>query len=393
MRKLDLEIIQDNKQGTGAKADSVACGCKTVSGNSLALGTTDHALPQWAVGTFDTPAGLTDKVIRISGNLTLADRLGELRSRVSAFRNSYTVPPGLYALGNPGPDSDVFASANYKLSFDKLRKALCGSDSWVLVLDTAGINVWCAAGKGSFGTDELVNRIRLSGLERLVRHRRIIVPQLGAPGVSANLVKKATGFRVSYGPVRAADIPAYVAAGYRASREMRTIKFPLLDRLVLTPMEINPSLKYYPAFALIVLAIFGLEPDGIIFREAWRAGYPYLVMGLLSVFAGAFLTPVLLPFIPFRSFAIKGWIVGIIVQALYMMAAPLTDNASLKGLAWVFFPLLSSFIALQFTGSTVFTGMSGVKKELRYGMPVYIAGGVLSAGLIIIGKLQSWGLV
>lgn len=395
MRKLDLEIIPDNKQAAKAEARSDGCGCKTTPGLRLSTGA-GGTLPPWADGIIETPGLPKQKVFRISGNLSLEDRIGEVRSRISAFRNSYSVPPGLYAMGNPGPESDVFASANYKLSFDKLRKALGGTDSWVLVLDTGGINVWCAAGKGSFGTDELVNRIRLAGLERLVSHRRIIVPQLGAPGVNAALVKENTGFRVSYGPVRASDIPAYVAAGYRASRDMRTIKFPLMDRLVLTPMEINPSMKYYPAFALIVLAVFGLEPEGIIFREAWRGGYPYLVMGLLSVFAGAFLTPVFLPFVPFRSFAIKGWIVGLIVQAIYLTTAPLSNISILPvfhALVWVFFPLLSSFIALQFTGSTVFTGMSGVKKELRYGMPIYISGAVLSAGLIIIGKLNGWGLI
>ena len=40
-----------------------------------------------------------------------------------------TVPPGLYALGEPGRDSDVLVTANYKLSFDMLRRALHGLDA------------------------------------------------------------------------------------------------------------------------------------------------------------------------------------------------------------------------------------------------------------------------
>jgi CO dehydrogenase/acetyl-CoA synthase gamma subunit (corrinoid Fe-S protein) len=126
-----------------------------------------------------------------------------MKCRLSAFRNNYIVEPGMYAVGAPDKSSDVLVSANYKLSFDALRQVLKGLNAWVLVLDTKGINVWCAAGKGTFGTDELVQRISVTKLNRIVDHRRIIVPQLGAPGISGHEVKKASGFKVCYGPVRA----------------------------------------------------------------------------------------------------------------------------------------------------------------------------------------------
>lgn len=67
----------------------------------------------------------------------------------------YTIDPGLYALGNPDESSPVLVTANYKLTFDRLRQSLPKLDAWVLVLDTKGINVWCAAGKGTFGTGEV----------------------------------------------------------------------------------------------------------------------------------------------------------------------------------------------------------------------------------------------
>jgi CO dehydrogenase/acetyl-CoA synthase gamma subunit (corrinoid Fe-S protein) len=73
------------------------------------------------------------------------------------------------------------------------------------VLDTQGINVWCAAGKGTFGTDELVHRIEATQLHDVVRHRVLILPQLGAPGVAAHDVKKRSGFTIEYGPVRTAN--------------------------------------------------------------------------------------------------------------------------------------------------------------------------------------------
>ncbi len=328
----------------------------------------------------------------VSTDWSLEDSLGQIRCRVSSYRNSYTVTPGLYAVGRPDNASDILVSANYKLSFDILRRSLKGMNAWILVLDTKGINVWCAAGKRTFGTDELIRRISEAHLDKVVSHKRIILPQLGAPGIAAHIVSKKTGFRVYYGPVHAKDIPAYIAAGYKATKEMRTVRFTWLDRLVLTPMEMIPALKKFPVYALIVLLIFGLQPSGIFFREAAVNGWPFLLLGLLSVFSGAFLTPVLLPLVPFRAFAVKGWITGFISILFIQGILKITDN-SLLIFTYLFFPLLSSYIALQFTGSTAFTGMSGVKKELRYALPVYKVAAAISLVLLAISRLGQWGIL
>ena len=81
---------------------------------------------------------------------------------------NYLVPAGLYAIGEPTAEAPVVVTANYKMSFDLVRRELSGRNVFLLVLETFGINVWCAAGKGSFGTDELVQRIASSGLARVV---------------------------------------------------------------------------------------------------------------------------------------------------------------------------------------------------------------------------------
>jgi hypothetical protein len=308
---------------------------------------------------------------------------------------NYRVAPGLYALGNPGPGSDVFASANYKLSFDILRRELAGMDAWILVLDTAGINVWCAAGKGTFGTAELIKRIRLHGLDAVVTHGKIIVPQLGAPGLEAHTVAQATGFRVVFGPVRASDIRAFVEAGYTASAEMRKIRFPILDRLVLTPMEINPAMKHFPLLALGVLFVFGLQPGGIMFREALHGGLPYVGLLFVAILTGAFITPALLPFIPFRSFALKGLVAGAIAVAAasYLWESTFTGRPALAVFSFLFFPALSSYLALQFTGATTYTGISGVKKELKISIPLYMGAAAVSVIFLLIFKLGEWGVI
>ena len=223
----------------------------------------------------------------------------------------YTVDPGLYALGNPGPDSPVLVSANYKLSFDRLREALPGQNAWVLVLDTKGVNVWCAAGKGTFGTDELVDRISSSHLSRVVNHNLLVVPQLGASGVSAHEVKKLSGFKVIYGPVRASDLPEFLDRGLKADPQMRIKTFTAGERLVLVPVEFFQAMKLF-LFALpfiFLLCGFGRGP-GFWVRAAVLT--PINAAGvLIGIIAGCLITPLLLPWLPGRAFAVKGILPGI----------------------------------------------------------------------------------
>ncbi|MBU1627675.1 acetyl-CoA synthase subunit gamma, partial [bacterium] len=163
-------------------------------------------------GYIDTAIG---KIPKVSTALTFADTLGSWKARWGIGRMRYMIDPGLYAVGKPTPDSVVFVSANYKMSFDRLRVELNEIDAWLMVLDTKGINVWCAAGKGTFGTEEIINRIKDTQLDKVVTHRKIILPQLGAPGVKAYEVKKRSGFRVVYGPIRSKDIKDFVDSGMK----------------------------------------------------------------------------------------------------------------------------------------------------------------------------------
>ena len=347
-----------------------------------------------ALGKKPAEVGGMAIVRRVGAEWTFAERVEHFRCRAGAFRMRYLIAPGLYAIGEPDSKSDVFVSANYKLSFDILRRALKGLGAWILVLDTKGINVWCAAGKGTFGTDELVKRIFEARLYEVVEHKRIIVPQLGAPGISAHVVQREAGFRVHYGPVEASDIRAYVNAGYKATPEMREKKFPSVDRLVLIPMELIPAMKGYVVYAMIIFIISGLKPSGIAFMDALNGSLPFLFLGFAAIFAGAVLTPLALLFLPSRSFAVKGWIAGMVMTVAALMTGKghKQTGAVFIVLSCVFFPLVSSYVALQFTGSSTYTGMTGVRKEMNYAMPVYIVGAVISVMLLAAIKLAELGL-
>jgi len=365
---------------------------------------TANPLLQDIVSSMPTASSAVDGVVgkvppqiiaKVNAEVSRAERWEHFRCRISNFRDKYSVTPGLYAFGEPDVDDDVLVSANYKLSFDALRRELPGMNFWILVLDTKGINVWCAAGKGTFGTGELVRQVAASRLGAVVSHRRLIVPQLGAVGVNASEIRKRTGFKVRFGPVLAADLPAYIQAGYQKTAEMSTVRFSLKDRVVLTPMELSPSLKKYPWFAAAVLLIFGLQRDGIIFADAWSGGLPFLLLGLVTIAAGAFMAPALLPWLPFRSFAVKGWIAGaatVLLASLIPVIADPQHDAILRIVAYLLFPALSSYIALQFTGSTTYTGMTGVRKELKISLPLYIGVAALSLVLMVVFKLGEWGI-
>lgn len=347
------------------------------------------AAARLVVGRVETAAG---EVPAVAARWTLRDRVEHVRCRVSGFRDRYAVAPGLYAVGRPGPQSHVLVTASYKLSFDHLRRAVAGIDAWLLVLDTRGVNVWCAAGKGTFGTAELLRSIEATGLPRIVSHRHLVVPQLGAPGVSAHEVQRATGFRVHFGPVRAADLPAYLRSGRRATAHMRRVRFSLLDRAVLTPMELVPALKALAVYAATMLLVFAVERSGPSLSRAWASAAPAVGLGLVAVVAGAFVTPLLLPFLPGRAFSAKGALVGTVATAGYGALVPAIHDggAALAAFAWVFGPAASSYLALQFTGATTFTGVSGVKRELRYALPLHVAAGVASAALLLVHRVMAW---
>jgi len=336
----------------------------------------------YVTGWIDTSQG---QIPVVSTVLSRNDRWGTAKTMLGAGRMSYRVEPGLYAVGAPSASSPVTVTANYKLSFDALRSSLHGIDAWILVLDTRGINVWCAAGKGTFGTAETVNRIVLSGLRRVVDHRILIMPQLGATGVAAHEVLKLSTFRVIFGPVRARDIPAFLEAGMKATPEMRRVRFTLLDRLKLVPVEItqrarNAALVMAVAFLLAGLCRSGYSPLRAV-ADGSRA-----VLNLLIIYLAAnALGPALLPWIPGRSFSFKGMLLGL---ALFVasVAAGLSGSMLETG-SWIFlYPAMTSFIVMNFTGSTTYTSLSGVKKEMSLALPLQIASAVIGAVLWIAAR-------
>jgi hypothetical protein len=281
-------------------------------------------------------------------------------------------------------------SANYKLSFDYLRSSLSGRSVWVLVLDTKGINVWCAAGKGTFGPAELVARVASSRLEDIVDHRTLIVPQLGAPGVAAHHVRSQSGFRVVYGPVEAMDLPAFIDSGNIASPEMRRKTFDLKERAVLIGVELNTVVKYGVLVGLVMFFLAGLGWAGNLWSNVLFHGTLAVSAFITAIIAGAVLTPLLLPWLPGRAFSVKGLAAGLCLAALHSTiwlsaAAARTNHLEIGG--WMLLgPAFAAFLAMNFTGSSTFTSLSGVKKEMHFALPLEICGALIGLVMIIAAR-------
>jgi len=321
----------------------------------------------FVIGSISSPVG---PVPLVGGRLGWQDRLGHWRVRWNIGRDRFRIEPGLYGMGRPDRESPVVVTANYKLSFDRVRQALTGRNVWILVLETRGINVWCAAGKGTFGTGELLDRIEASRLDRVVSHRRLLVPQLGATGVAAHEVRKYSGFHVVYGPVSAEDLPRFLDSGWQATAEMRTKRFPFFERLVLVPVELMQGLQKGIVLAGIFLLVGGLAGQGSFLNAALELGGIPALAVLTGVAAGTVLTPLLLPWLPGRAFSIKGLFAGLIpgfFQGTWLAA---TGQPPLRLLSSFLITLaLGSWFGMAFTGASTYTSPNGVRREMLRAIP------------------------
>ena len=364
----------------GASADC-SCGegcCGPSETDSRSLARPSSGSAPWITGSVPTPAG---DVPVAADTLTRRDRLGTWKARWGVGRMSYTVPPGLYAVGRPDPWSPVLVTANYKMSFDHVRAGLRRPVGLDPGPRHARDQRLVRRREGDLRDGRAHRPGRGERLDQVVTHRTLIFPQLGAPGVAAHVVVKGSGFRVVYGPVRAADIPAFLDAGLKATPEMRRVRFDFRDRIVLAPIELVGILtsKYF-------LAVAGLWIAGLL-------GVRFLRFDMFAVFgavvAGSVLVPAFLPWIPGRAFAFKGAVLGLVWAAAVCLirGVPAASAASwASALSYVLFlPALSAFLAMNFTGSSTFTSLSGVVREMRAAVPLMIGAAIAGLGAMIAG--------
>lgn len=169
---------------------------------------------------------------------------------------------GLVRIGKPDRGSPVLLTGNFRLTLERVKRALEGIDAYLLVANSRGINVWCAAAGGHLTNHDVISVLKTSGIENLVDHRQIVLPQLAATGVEGRVIERRTGWEVIWGPVRAADIPAFLNGGLEKTTLMRSVDFPWLQRLEMAiswafPMSVL-ALLVFPFWSEAVLPLVGL---------------------------------------------------------------------------------------------------------------------------------------
>jgi hypothetical protein len=336
-------------------------------------------------------SGTHGRIPRLRTIVDNKDKIGAIKVHLGIGRDNYMIPPGLYAVGNPNKSSPILVTANYKLTVDTLRCNLLNLDAWIIVVDTKGINVWCAAGKGTFSTYEVIKKIKELKLKELVSHRTIILPQLCAPGVAAYQVLRNSGFKAVFGPIKAGDIRGFIDNGMKATEEMRTISFGAASRLLLTPIEVVHSFK-----VLLIMLVSVLIYNAVDYSSFYQSA---LIMNTLigfvplavAVLTGCIIVPFLLPFIPFRAFAAKGLLGGIILDIVLILLKDniimLQSNLLLLIAYCMIIPSATTLLSLNFTGSTTYTSFSGVKKETKLTLPIVKSAAVIGVILAIASKL------
>jgi NAD-dependent dihydropyrimidine dehydrogenase PreA subunit len=170
---------------------------------------------------------------------------------------------GLIEIGRPGRDAPVLLTGNFRLTVERVKRALEGVDAYLLVANSRGVNVWCAATGGLLTNHDVVSVLKTSGIDSRVDHREVILPQLAATGIEGPYVRRKTGWKVAWGPVEAAAIPDFLRAGLETTAEMRSVAFGWRRRLEMAvawafPISLLGALIVLPFWREVALPLVGL---------------------------------------------------------------------------------------------------------------------------------------
>ena len=187
---------------------------------------------------------------------------------------------GLIKIGSPDRNSPVLVTCNFHLTVERVKRALRGMNCYLLVANSHGINVWCAATGGHLNSHSIISVLKTSGIEKFVNHRKIILPQLAASGVEARVVSDKSGWKIIWGPVYAREIPAFIENHFIKTPAMRQVEFSLVQRL---EMAIAWG---FPISILSGLIIYFIWRQALLPLVMLTGGLSLLIFFLFPVYQG-----------------------------------------------------------------------------------------------------------
>ncbi len=133
-------------------------------------------------------------------------------------QNIYTDPqkpiqvePKVYEIGDPTPDSPVFVTTNFSLTYFIVSGEIenSGISAHLVVTDVEGQSVLTAWAAGKFVGGTIAKFIKDIELEEQVNTRKIVIPGFAAQ-ISGDLEENLPGWEVIVGCQEASDIPSFV---------------------------------------------------------------------------------------------------------------------------------------------------------------------------------------
>ncbi len=164
-------------------------------------------------------AGAITEINKYGGICVLPVFEPELLAALMTLRlNIYTDPqkpiqvePKVYPIGEPRPDSPVFVTTNFSLTYFTVSGEIenSGTSAWLVVPECEGMSVLTAWAAGKFSGASIAKFVKQVGLEKQVSTREIVIPGYVAQ-ISGELEENLPGWKVLVGPQDAADIESFV---------------------------------------------------------------------------------------------------------------------------------------------------------------------------------------
>jgi acetyl-CoA decarbonylase/synthase complex subunit gamma len=275
-------------------------------------------------------------------------------SWTDAFKRTYTVEPGLYYTGNRyDPTAPLLVTCNYRLTIFLLLRRLRARPVRMLVIDTDGINVWCAAGKGVFGNEAILTQLDRYDRTLLTEGKwlTLLLPKFAMAGVDLRGLRR-EHVRPIIGPLYAKDLPAYLDNPPLRDCSDARVVFGLQMRC----FSWLPGFKQMFGWSLLLVMIFMAA------HWLWGSSVPVGLFAISLFIATAY--PFLFPYLPGDGFAPKGLFLGAATTAGLIVAATLGLLPAASLPASALFALATALLfSLSYTGNSAVSNYTKVRKE------------------------------